>query len=758
MIDYDETSRRLDLIRDIISGIGYHLPNPEVLLYPFLDCIMLLHQRELVPAIWKDDRCMDVFLKDPSLLREFEGTHREKMSQYCDGLTRNTVKKHRIALGKTRYSLSIHLFPNLDEIRNGTGSAVTEVDTAATDLTRSLLQGETDPRPFEDFFHSLQIAADRHIERIGRSFSPTSIKREEVAENEVSYFLAPLREILDDVFADYDPVAHDGVPSSLVVKKGDLVYPNVFAVVRTFTGQPGRHEGCFDYTARIILPSRIKKLLETWCGQGCGFSGQHSCPWGLASGEQCVAALERPLGHGARSVADLVFSNGIMAFGMKPSQPSLDQRVNNEGISCREDSDDDARRWVESCIYPENTSLMYPPIHVAGTPWLALYTHCSDEITPETWRHNYWFYRDTVQKGSSLIRLKSQAAYLKLLADQLIKQLKSTSFGSQKHLLIHEINRALTKLAQIYPFPLAQFYAGPAAGTAAISVPGRYDIHLSVAPNPFFPMQVDWGMTSPETIISYCIDRIHAFGEERKYIGLSSFAKVSHLFKNPLAVLSILAKESGNDAVISQAERIRYLHDSAAMLLSESKRDAARKKRLVRMLDAFMGDLGELYTKCRADISLNPDLTAGRANALLPEKVWLEEFPTESCMPTIVSFLPLLMMVIDGILTNAVTSSPNEDPVSVKIRWDGESLWLVVKNRFDNRAGNIEQIIHRLNEPGIDLVGVTNLHWAAEAYWPDRPNRLRWRSEICTGITHVIAEALIAVRDKEAACEDDHGD
>ena len=52
-----EKQRRISLIRDTLNGIVYQLPDPEVLLYPFLDCVMLLHQRALVPAVWKQGKC-----------------------------------------------------------------------------------------------------------------------------------------------------------------------------------------------------------------------------------------------------------------------------------------------------------------------------------------------------------------------------------------------------------------------------------------------------------------------------------------------------------------------------------------------------------------------------------------------------------------------------------------------------------------------------------------------------------------------------
>ena len=109
-MDDKENEYRLELIRDSLIGVTYHLPAREVILFPFLDNLLLLQQAPLVFAFWKEGKCVCSSLKDPDYLAQ----HNVLWRPSIDAIT----------LPGTGYKMSVHSFAESAASRGGEASRI----------------------------------------------------------------------------------------------------------------------------------------------------------------------------------------------------------------------------------------------------------------------------------------------------------------------------------------------------------------------------------------------------------------------------------------------------------------------------------------------------------------------------------------------------------------------------------------------------------------------------------------------------------
>ncbi len=718
---------RLNLIRDSLVGVSYHLPD-EVILYPFLDNNLPLHQAPLVYVFWEGNQCVFSSLKDPDFLSRYS-IHWE------------TVPESRIPIRNTPYTLSVHSFPVV-KYRDRQKTLSIPVHQQATSLTKALLN-ETDGSSLPDeFFTSLGISISSQQ---SRQFAVDGVPQKEphieMDYKEVKVFLDPLRLVLDKIFADSFPSKY------LSIEKGTLCYPNVFTVVRSCPTASRRYEDVFDYTAGLLLLSKMRSVLEQWCAHSCFCDLNYTrCPLKFSSADECLNGLERPLGHNSRSVSDLIFSSGVVDFGRKAREKEWDVSVTGDPL-------DEQRRAIEKCVYPSGWRLFYIPIHVGGAPWLALFTFTPQDPASngEAWHHNYSFYRDLGQKAAALIRQKAHDVYADLLAKHFVKHMES--WITPMETIISRINHDAQKLAQVYPFPLARF-TKESKSPNDIFVPGRGVLTAEFRPNPFFVRQVSWNLGDDQAILRQCREAIGDFTRIEQSIEINAVAQSSHLLKVPLRVLNSIAFSTTGDkdlALRRHIRRILDLHDVASALISEPKRDLFRaqyrKASTLQELERFLSNQYDASTTYLMEPTVSGNLAPRLRKLLGCGHIRFVTELSHKAEGDVIFYEPLIHAMLDGLLTNAVDSvDPSNPSVLMKVVTgeDRERLFLCVENSTDIDEGRLSVLVRNLNAPGPDMVGITELHWMSKACWPDiiGNERLSWTA--LADPTRVFARAMIA--------------
>lgn len=724
---------RLSLIRDSLIGVSYHLPNPEVLLFPFLDNLLLLHQAPLVFAFWRDDRVVYSTLKDP----DFLGRH---------SVVWAATPQMRVSVPGTPYSLSIHDFRTPDT--TDAASITLPVHEQATQLTRMLLAKSSDyPLP-DTFYKALHKAIDAHLDsdpHVAESAlaAPPPTWQEMDYRGEVLKLLEPMRAVLDEVFEEPFRAQH------LTIPNGTLTYPNIFAVVRTCPHLP-RYNGNFPYTAGLLLSTPMRQALSKWCATVClreVAQPKGTCSLKFTDPNDCARALEEPLGPHSRSVSDLVFSSGIADFGRQASE---------SGWDVADDPGDIRRQTVERCIYPHNWHLFYIPIHVGGTPWLCSFTLTKDDPSTNVhaWHHNYSLYRDLIQKTAELIRNRSHEVYSQLVAEAVVRHMRA--WVTPKDEVVTKINRDAQKLAQVYPFPMLRLESEPETAER-LHVSGRGAFGVTFIENPFFPEHVSWKRGNTTSILRRCRREVQEFTDVERVMELNATAHTSHLLKVPLRVLDSIASNSPqqHDHLRRQIRKVLNLHDFAASLVSEKGRSKFRQQyrrdesveELNRLVEQQYGESVAFLQEVAVSGNLAPRLRAlsgARAITLV------STCPSDIQQSRVVFFEPMLGTLFDGLLPNAIEAIDEAAPaIQVRLRAEVRNgttgVYMDVENTTDLSTRRIDILLQRLNSPGPDFVGVTEIHWVCKACWPHVPDadRLRWYKHTRDGRTYIAASALI---------------
>jgi len=162
-----------------------------------------------------------------------------------------------------------------------------------------------------------------------------------------------------------------------------------------------------------------------------------------------IHLLRRPLGPGARSIADSVFMSGVADFGQTKERNLLRGRDKTP-----ESGTDRARAELESLIYrpytKSNYTIFYVPIHVGGCPWLALFRFCSANRATESdeafWA-SYYFVRDVIPTLADRLRLAAEEAYAETLSRLLIEEIAAGPIQ-----LAERINQKWLEASAVYPF------------------------------------------------------------------------------------------------------------------------------------------------------------------------------------------------------------------------------------------------------------------------------------------------------------------
>ncbi len=730
---------RLNLIWDALMGIDYHLPDPEILLYPFLDCILLLHQKKIVLSIWKNDKCIDVFLKDPIFLGENEVAkdkqkelsiqekERFLREKFCREAEKTTDLSCLVSL-TAEHSLAIHLFPN-----SGGISKLGSIDEGATDLTRKLF-GNYHAEMTKNFLIQLGESIEKHAKRleINEETSPGS----NIAEEEVLSYLAPMKEALNNIFKD------------LINSKGELSLsksgmPNIFIAARTYTIdiENSTVRGVdFGYTVRILLLKKAKERLTKWCSDNCPNLSDNSP-------SDCLSLFEQPVGPHVRTIADLVFSSGLVAFGLRPQDKKLDTLALSE--KDKRSLANSTAADVENCIYPADSSLFYIPIHVCGTPWLAMFTLAEKDPTKDwvAWHHNYIFYRQVIQKVAELIRHKSTDVYINLVVDILVKNLRS--WVRSKSDSADSANKELEKISKIYPFPRL-LIVDDITSKEKIHFRGRGDFRVRFLDNKFFPRQVSYESFNGLELLEKVQRLLDDYISREEFINISSVAQMSHLLKTPLNRLSALIDKGDMKALGNLAEKIKTLHEATSAWLSEEKRidlivNYEMKEKINYFYSYIKSELKEILTSLSSDPRIKPNLKNFDLDVdkilVIPEEKSLQN-------NNVKFFKPLAFALMDGLISNAILNIDKKKPyLAVRFYREKDFLYMEVENSVSGSEDRIRRRLERCNSPRPDLVGITEIHWMTMVFWR-RPSgneeRPSWRLEEKGKNKYVVARVLIA--------------
>jgi len=162
-----------------------------------------------------------------------------------------------------------------------------------------------------------------------------------------------------------------------------------------------------------------------------------------------IHLLRRPLGPGARSIADSVFMSGVADFGQKKERNLPRGRDKTPDFGS-----DRARAELESIVYRPYTdssyTIFYVPIHVGGCPWLALFRFCSTNRSTEgddAFWTSYYFVRDVIPTLADRLRLAAEEAYAETLSRLLIEEIASGPVQ-----LAERINHRWLEASAVYPF------------------------------------------------------------------------------------------------------------------------------------------------------------------------------------------------------------------------------------------------------------------------------------------------------------------
>lgn len=695
----------IGLIRDAIIGASFHMPDPEVFIYVFTDYLCLLFQRPLVFSYWKDDVCIFSSFADPYYSPFFEDYLSVKPTAQSVFISQD-------------YSLTVR---SLDY----KGQALSfDIDEKATNMVSMLLKSDSTfmDAVIELIKKSLEIKASKGtFYKKERYELPQNTL--EIDNKELSKLLQPLRPVIDEAFSEAAKSSH------LIINeegKREFNIPKIFTVARTINHAQKRYSETFAYTAGLILSLKQRDALKRWCNAGCKSaikSKKIHCQLNYNFSEDCLNVLEYPLGLNSRSIADSVFSSGIVDFGRKAGDKMWD---------IVGDGDDKSRQKAERCVYPEVEKLFYTPIHVGGTPWLAIFTFTTSPVTrQENWLYNYSFYRDILQKAAALIRKKTQDVYIELLTKKLVECIKSWR-TKDANAIAKEVNKEWQKLAQVYPYDIVTLHVD-SHKEDSIYVAGRGRFGLTIKNNPFFPTQVEWEKCEKAVIVNECKREVQRFTDNESYFESSAIAYSSHLLKVPLRVLksiTTISDESDRIKVMDfQVNKILDLHKFASYVIS--------KKMPYSQESSFSKFISLIRKYCEETIVYlgHPEVVGNRADTLkkMAKEGALDvklSVPRDYSNNTIKYFKNLIIAILDGILTNALDNIDEDKPmislcISQSDYQNDKMIYLEIDNSTFLEEDDIKKTVDDLNSGRSDMVGITSIYWACEACWGSNM-RPRW--------------------------------
>jgi hypothetical protein len=688
---------RIELIRDALVGTAYHLARPDLFLYPFVDLLLMLFQRPVVISIWRDG---DLFFSSFA-----DAYHR----------TRYEIKfpsdpQLRIQLLKSPdYVVTVHKLS--DDHASFDANLCSE-------LNFLLRMNRWPGGNASDFYKVLQESLNSYgddppIARVGAVTS--RLPASTICYAEMLEMVDPMRTALDEALSD--AIESPFLRTARSGNQGQSAnVPDVFAALRTVPCSDLRYNGSFNFTAGLLLSKSqregIRKRLN------------------LAESDSSLDEMEQCLGLNSRSCADGLFCSGVVDFSSKAGRPGWDVAG---------DAPDKRRVEVEKLVYrqlwrSEQASLFYVPIHVGGTPWLALFTHSSEDPHEDeaSWRHNYRFYRDVIPTLAHRIRTSAKEAYLQKLTKKFTESLKP--WNIEKHAVAQNISRTWARLAQAYPFPLVELsphedMPPPAmkssTGSFVLPVLGRGAFTAAIRDNPFFHKQVAYGIVLPLEVRQALEAASRSLSGTIETIEVGGVALGGHLFKTPLRTLASLAKDITDPRkgeILEIAEDLDALEKFAGALIRANDTST-----LDSLPDDLRGDQSTVEEfRSFVEVTLrqaiaarsNPRFSATGANAMriLNDTKKLEthlHLEIKGCR-CVRYCREQVKVTIHALLDNSFGNPPNTEAdlsVSVSLRSDAqcEKLFFEMSNTTCLKGHALKDAIERIKLGGVGYVGCTTV-------------------------------------------------
>lgn len=470
---YDSSENRQLLVEDgLIGAISTYSVN-EVFLYPVIDNLILLLQQPLIVSFYhrslKFKEPVFTTLLDPGLKKKFR-----KLTERPD------ENKHMVRVPRTDYLACFHTIDTSGGIKEARLGALPPENLCQFEQIFNHLYSE-------DSFIGLKV-----LEAIGNalkmgpaSFTPAARAGDMTdapAEDEICKMMEPMRKVINEAYADYKD-------SPLIAYlRRDLPITNLFCVIRNSidVSRHGLRDGVFDYTARVILSDRQKEqVAEMFPGNA-----------------RLSEYVERPLGMEARSLADSVFASGVLDFSSEFHGQGRDQH------SSQWDSPDRRRNEAERLVYGAITTeakIFYIPIHVAGVPWLALFTLTPapadpKNVDPLSWGHNSLLYQILIPRIAERLRAGARLAYLQLIGQKLSEALSESDYST----LIPRVNKAWKRVLRVYPHHGVRIVPARPGCANPLTLPDDREVCLELYENPYYSRKINYDLLDLQHVQDVC--------------------------------------------------------------------------------------------------------------------------------------------------------------------------------------------------------------------------------------------------------------
>jgi hypothetical protein len=479
---YDSQESRQLLVEDgLIGAINTYSMN-EVFLYPVIDNLILLLQQPLIVSFYHNapstNKPTFTTLLDPGLNKKLPKSH-----------SRPDERRFMVPIPKSQFSACFQTIDTSEGLDNATVGA--------------LLPNELDQ--FKDIFDHLQLddsllglkalyaiggALESGSEgfniRIGEDDRANKLLTETDAptEDEINQMLEPMRRVITEAYADY----RDSPLVSYLQGPKELPILNLFCVVRSSIDvlRNGLRARLFDYTARVMLSDLQKDQIAKHFRDDDGLS-EH---------------LEYPLGMRARSFADYVFASGVVDFSSEVPGQGRDKD------SSRKDSPDWHRKMAERKVYGAITpgaKIFYIPIHIAGVPWLALFTLTPapknpKKVDPLSWAHNSLLYQILIPRIAERLRAGARLAYLQLIGRRFADALRESDHST----LIDRVNKAWKQVLRVYPHHGVCLAPANANCPHPLDLPDKRTVCLKLYENPYYSRKINYDLLNIQHVHDVC--------------------------------------------------------------------------------------------------------------------------------------------------------------------------------------------------------------------------------------------------------------
>ncbi len=657
---------------------------PQTVVYQFVDYLSVLLQSGKIVTVWngENDELVYSSLGDQDLINRYG---------------QPSPEKHRVPLDST-YAIQIN-HPNPAKDPN----YLKEADYHAIDAVIRGLEHD-DP----DFLHGLIEAVSIYRKPVFEV--PKALELESELVNDL---LKPMRKLIDEVF-------HDLRKSHVFrVQEAGTETVKLFAVARTVRSSNGRYSDIFSYTASLLLSDAQRAVISHILEK----------EEGTEKAESSLAYLEAPLGLKDRSVADTVFCSGNVGFKGKVGS-YLDVAGDDVALE---------RQRVENLVYKKlhevaedrKLYVFYTPVHVAGVPWLALFTFTRKipQDDREAWERNYHIYRDVVPRITSQIRSGTRQIYLHLVADKLTARLHQSKLGALPiDALIRGVSQDWQEINQVYP------YARLRLKVATDDSPQEMVLHLGDGKkvaieisqdDTFLRRDVQYDLLDKQSVPKACKTALERYLNMNTSLQQQTAAYHTHSLRNPLLTLRNIVKtaELGAPtrlALTTQVNELLALERFSNYLVSYKE---ARKPTFVPAKNPQRFD--ELQLAIANALEVHEDSSfESNSESLLQIKadrtltISFEEL--EALGTSTLEFCAEEMnIVVNGLITNALKYNKMAAPeLHVSTILDDGKVFLQVRNPSDDSSEELQTLAAELSSPAdihLNFVGVNLIHLACRA-------------------------------------------